>query len=90
MNLRERNLSLEGVEGGGGTPVRELEAGVELILEGIPVDRFPALPAAGGVAPLDHEVLDHTMEGGAVVVPLHAQLHKVADSLHGRMNRVSI
>ena len=59
----------------------ELDAGVVLVLEGFSVDGLSALPAAGGVAPLDHEVLDDPVEGGADVVPLHAQLHEVANRL---------
>lgn len=39
------------------------------------------LARARRVAALRHEVLDDAVEGGAVVVTLQAQLHKVAHSL---------
>ena len=62
-------------------PAAELEAGVELVLEGGSKGGFPAQPRATGVSRLDQEVRDHAVEHAAIVVALQAQLHEVAHGL---------
>ena len=58
--------------------VREAQAAVVLILEGLAVGGLAALAGARRVAGLRHEVLDDAVEDAAVVVALEAELHKVA------------
>ena len=41
------------------------------------VDGLTGVARAGGVARLNHEVLDHAVEEAAVVVPLQAVMHKI-------------
>mmetsp|Transcript_36702 Transcript_36702/g.103578 ORF Transcript_36702/g.103578 Transcript_36702/m.103578 type:complete len:267 (+) Transcript_36702:174-974(+) len=53
------------------------EPAVQLVPESVSVDAGPALAGAGGVAALDHETLDATVEHGAIVVALLTQLQEV-------------
>ena len=51
---------------------------MKLVKEGLPVDAVTAGTCSCRVAALNHEVLDHTMEHGPIVVPLKAKLDEVA------------
>lgn len=54
-----------------------LEAVVEFVVEVFPVDRLTALPGAGRIAALQHELRDVAMKEGAIVVAARGKGEKV-------------
>ena len=58
--------------------MRESQPLVKLIHEGLSVDAFSAGAGPSRIASLYHEVLDHPMKNGPVVIALKAKLDEVA------------
>lgn len=56
--VRHRHLS----------PMIEFDPSVYFIPEGLAVDALPSFPRPGGVPALNHELPDHAMEHGVIVV----------------------
>ena len=86
--LHDEELAAVGVGAGVGHaqgPAEIVQLPAALVLKLGAVNALAACAGAGGVAPLDHKILDDPVENKAVVVALFGQRHKVFNGFRGNL-----
>lgn len=63
------------------SPVREFQSGVKFIRERLSIDGLAAHARFGGVSALNHELGNHSVENGIVVISLQAKLDEILAGL---------